>query len=655
MNILKSIALSVLLLASVVTTNNVSAAAAEPYPLEYFALRSVISGVSLSPNGKKLLLRKVPSKNAKTIVEVYDANDLSAEPFRVNADPMEIKGASWLSDSTIVLSLQQQVSNKIGGFNRSAFKSKLAKLDLKTKKIKEFKEAGIGIESLLPDEPNKILISLQAGSSKGRASSAYELPSYYKLNVNTGRKSLVMKGSGERGGVRFDRYGNPSFSTGWDQATRERIYYYRKPNSKKWEEVYRQSEDSFETFSALGQDPKNENIMFVNAHNGRNTSGMWEFDLNKKQFGELIYARKDVDVNGARRDSNFWRSSDVVAVSYKTDKTHYEYFDGIEAATYKQLEGIIPFSHELYITSRSRDGASLTIFNVGPKDPGTYYLLNNGKLQTIGSTQPLLDKDKLAEVKMISYKSRHGEELRGYLTIPNGKGPFPLVVMPHGGPYASVIPSYDEWGQMFANNGYMVFEPEFRGSKNRGLEFYKSAFINGSEAGRKMQDDKDDGAIHLIKQGLVDKDRVAMYGWSYGGYAALVAASREEQIYQCVMAGAAVSDPIYQNNLAKRESWYRGAAEVEQNTTWTTAVSPVNEVDKVNVPVLLVHGSVDQRVPIANVQKYISALEKNENTSYKYIELDGEDHFGDFSYENQLKLYEGLIDFLKNDCGPGGL
>ena len=654
MKILKSIALAAVMLGSAINPSYVEAAA-EPYPLEYFALRPVISGVSLSPDGKQLSLLKIPSKNAKTILEIYDSNSLDKEPFRVNADPMEIRGARWLSDSTMLLILQQKVSNKIDGFNRGAFRSKLAKLDLKTKKIKEFQEPGANVVGTLPEEPNKVLLRIQSGKAEGRAASAFELPSYYKLDVNSGRKSLVMKGSGERNSIRFDRYGNPWLSFGFDETTGENLVFYREKNSKNWREIFRLSEMSFENFSILGKDPLNEDVLFVNANNGKNTSGLWEFNTKTKKFGELIYARKDVDVAGARTHSNFWKSSDIVAVRYTTDKNHYEYFDEIEEATYKQLESVVPFAYEISIGSRSRDGKSLTVFNRGPKDPGTYYLLKDGQLKVIGSTNPLLDKEKLANVKMISYKSRHGDTLRGYLTVPNGKGPFPLVVMPHGGPYASVIPRYDEWGQMFANNGYMVFEPEFRGSLNRGLEFYKSAFIDGSEAGRKMQDDKDDGAIHLIKQGLVDKDRIAMYGWSYGGYAALVAASREDQIYQCTMAGAAVSDPIYQNNLAQNENWYRGTTEIEQANTWRTAVSPVNEVTKVNVPVLLIHGSVDQRVPIKNVQKYIAALEKNNKYSYKYIELEGEDHFGDFSYENKLKLYDGLINYLKNDCGPGGL
>ena len=652
MNVFKSIALSVLMLGSVLSTNTVSAA--EPYPLEYFALRDVVKNVNLSPNGKKIALLKIPSKDGEAILEVYNSDKLDQEPFRVNADPMEIQSYFWLSDSTILLNLRQKVSDKITGFNQGVFRGKIAKLDLKTKQIKEFKDLNSRIVGILPNEANKVLMSITPGKLSGRGASAIEATSYYKLDVNTGRKSLVLKGSGEVGNVRFDREGNPRYAFSRDTVRDELVYLIRKPGSKRWEEIYRLHEDNFESFRINGFDPENENILFVTAHNGRDTTGLWEFDLTTKKFGELIYARKDANVFGVRRHSNVWKSSNIVAVGYETDKTHYEYFDEIEGATYEQLKKIIPHSHDLIITSRTREGNDLTVYNVGPRDPGTYYLLKDGKIQTIGSKQPLLESDKLADVKFINWKARDGKTIRGYLTVPNGKGPFPLVVMPHGGPFVSKVTGYDEWGQMLANNGYMVLEPEYRGSTNWGLDFYKSAFINGGKGGYAMQDDKDDGALHLVKQGLVDKDRIAMFGWSYGGYAALIAASRENQIHQCVIAGAAVADNLQQLNYY-RDRGIRGTQKTEQVKFWAESISPIKEVAKVNVPMLLIHGTVDQRVPVSHAKKYIKELEDN-NISYKYIELDGADHFSNtLDYNHQYKLYSSMIDFLKNDCGPGGL
>ena len=202
---------------------------------------------------------------------------------------------------------------------------------------------------------------------------------------------------------------------------------------------------------------------------------------------------------------------------------------------------------------------------------------------------------------------------------------------------------------MLANNGYMVLQPQYRGSQKYGLDFYKSAFINGSEAGRAMQDDKDDGAMHLVKQGMADPDRLAMFGWSYGGYAALIAASREDQIYQCVIAGAAVTDPDMQMDYYRYR--IRGASKVEQLTTWDGAISPIKEVDKINVPMLIVHGDRDQRVPPEHFDKYIAALDRA-GVDYDKLILEGADHFSNtLFYHHKLTLYQSMLDFFEQDCG----
>ncbi|MGB5721200.1 MAG: prolyl oligopeptidase family serine peptidase, partial [Woeseiaceae bacterium] len=381
---------------------------------------------------------------------------------------------------------------------------------------------------------------------------------------------------------------------------------------------------------------------------------LWSFNANNRTFDELIYRRADVDVAGLRYHSNDWAAPDKVAgVAYYKDKLHIEYFDEVEGATYKQLEQIIPYSHDTRINSRSRDGNTMTIYNSGPRDPGTYYLLKDGQLKSVGSRQPLLESENLADVQYITYDARDGYQIPAYLTVPQGEGPFPLIVLPHGGPFVQEVVGWDEWGQMLANNGYMVLQPQYRGSLGYGMKFYMDAFMDGGQGGYKMQDDKDDGVQYLVERGLVDPNRVAMFGWSYGGYAALVAASREDQIYQCVIAGAAVSDPLMQVNYYR--FLLRGTSRDEQLRMWDDSISPLKEAEKVNVPMLLIHGSVDQRVPPEHAKKYRKLLDEY-NKNYKYLELDGADHFSSTLFFNhQITLYETMIDYLKNDCGQVSL
>jgi len=271
----------------------------------------------------------------------------------------------------------------------------------------------------------------------------------------------------------------------------------------------------------------------------------------------------------------------------------------------------------------------------------------------LGSANTLLKSEDLAEVEYVSYSARDGKKINGYITKPKGAGPHPLVVMPHGGPFVGEVSVYDEWAQLLANNGYMVLQPQYRGSTNYGLDFYKSAFINGGEGGGAMQDDKDDGAKYLVSQGLVDPNRMAMFGWSYGGYAALVAASRPNNIYQCVIAGAAVADNVQQVNYYRNR--IRGSSRTEQLKFWDESINPIDEVEKVNVPMLLIHGSIDQRVPVKHSKKYIDALKKH-NKDFQYVELKDADHFSNtIRFDHKMQFYPKMIEFLQNDCGPDGL
>ncbi|HLF32447.1 MAG TPA: prolyl oligopeptidase family serine peptidase [Xanthomonadales bacterium] len=628
---------------------------AESYPIEYWALRDVVSNVEVSPDGKKLALMRIPTKDGNPVIEVYHAANLHKAPFRINADPMEIISFDWVGDADIVVSFRQKVRDKIDGFNEGVYEYRLAMLDVKREKIDEFREINPTLENLLPNDADKVIISFNPGSDRSsKIDEAFRPRAYYELDLDSGAKKLLIQGQITLGQVEFDANGKPWQARGYDRGTDELLWYIRRPGATDWEEVYRQHENSFENFEVLGPVPGKPNQIYVLANNGQDKEALWEFDIDRKAFGEILYGRSDVDIAGVRYHSNAWTNPDeIVGAVYLKDKLHVEYWDATEAATYAQLESLIPGAHEIYITSRSREDQTLTVYNVGPHDPGTYYLIKEGHLVTIGSKQPLLKSEDLADVRYITYAARDGRSIPGYITLPRGEPPFPTIVLPHGGPFVSERVSWDEWGQLLANQGYLVLQPQYRGSRNYGLEFYQSAFINGGQGGFKMQDDKDDGIAYLVKEGLTDPARVAMFGWSYGGYAALVAAARTPQIYQCVVAGAAVSDPLMQ--VSYYSDIIRGAGEIEQVSMWRDSVSPITQVEKVNVPILLVHGNVDQRVPPVHVRKYLAELEKYDKP-HKYVELDGADHFSNtLFFHHQLTLFQSLVDFLKTDCGPGGL
>lgn len=628
------------------------AIAAEPFPMEYWAAPNFMSNVELSPSGKYVAFTKATSQNGDRIIEVYKTDNMSAKPKRVGAKSMDLRGFSWIGDDEMIVNFNKQVSKRIKGFNQGAFKSKTALYSMKTGKFDELSadDFVLGLVNPLVDEPNKVLVRYQEikeGQSRRAAN-------YYKYDLDRGTRELVLKGNDEIGGYLFDKDGNPRFAGRFDGGSEEFVYLWRPVGGSGWEEYHRLKRDSFESFDYAGLVEGEENMIYVIAHNGHDRQGLYKFNLETKEFGELVFRHDEVDLVATARHSNNWSNrGEVTGVVYATDKYHVKWFGKEEEAIREQFASVIPNAYRVSITSRSRDGNVIVVQNIGPRDPGTYYLYNNGKFSKLGSVNGLLDADKLADVEYIKYTSRDGKTIPAYLTRPNGKGPFPLIVMPHGGPFITEVRDWDDWPQMLANNGYMVLQPQYRGSQNYGLDFYQAGFIDGGEGGGKMQDDKDDGVKYLVDAGEVDPDRVAMFGWSYGGYASLIAAAREPNIYQCVIAGAAVADNNQQVNYYRTR--IAGSQRVEQLKFWDESVSPIEEAEKVNVPMLIIHGSVDQRVPVSHSRNYISELEKY-GKDFEYIELEDADHFGNtLFYDHKMQAYPRMISFLKDDCGPGGL
>ncbi|MEQ8404729.1 MAG: prolyl oligopeptidase family serine peptidase [Oceanicaulis sp.] len=627
-------------------------AAEDPISLEFFAVRENMTNVQISPDGRHLALMRIPARTANPLIEIYRTDDLSAEPRRLNADPMEFQGLNWVSNDLLIVGARQKIRNRIDGFNRGVYAGKTVMYSLSAGEFEEL--SNLSIENVLPGEPDEILISVPRGPSSFSSDdpfAAFRPRAYYRFNLETGQRSLILNGNQRIAQATFDDEGNPRAAQGYDAGSREFVFYTRGIGDEVWEETYRIDGYDRSTFQPVHFDQEDENLAYVLAHNGHDKLGFWEFDLERGEFGELIYRREDSDISSIRFHSNFWgEGSELAGVNYYADRIRTAWIDPNEEALYAGLRQAIPNAHQMSISSRSRDGDRMTVFNQGPRDPGSYYLFVDGQLRYLGGHAPQLEPDRLAGVEYIQYPSRHGDlTIPAYVTIPQGEGPFPLIVLPHGGPYVSEVITYDEWSQVLASRGYMVLQPQYRGSLGYGLNHWTSAF---NESGFKMQDDKDDGALYLVEQGLVDPDRIAMFGWSYGGYAALVAASREDNIYQCAIAGAAVSDPNMQLNYY-RDSLLPFQEEIELMRR--EGIQPIDEAENVNIPLFLIHGDVDQRVPLEHMRVYRPRLERA-GIPYRYLELEGADHFyNTLFYRHQIELYTEMLDFLENDCGPGGL
>jgi dipeptidyl aminopeptidase/acylaminoacyl peptidase len=255
----------------------------------------------------------------------------------------------------------------------------------------------------------------------------------------------------------------------------------------------------------------------------------------------------------------------------------------------------------------------------------------------------------------VSYAARDGLQIPAYLTLPRGieAKQLPLIVMPHGGPFLRDEWGYDTWVQFLANRGYVVLQPNFRGSTGYGRDFV----VKGEgQWGRTMQDDLDDGVKWLVEQGKVDPKRVCIMGGSYGGYAALWAAARNPEIYRCAISFAGISD------LAAMIKYDRRAfAATRYYTAWRervqgdksfdlNTVSPLYAIDRINIPLLIAHGSDDENVPLAQSKKLHEALLKAKKP-HSYIVYEGEGHGFD-KPENATAFLEQVDQFLRTNNPP---
>jgi dipeptidyl aminopeptidase/acylaminoacyl peptidase len=259
----------------------------------------------------------------------------------------------------------------------------------------------------------------------------------------------------------------------------------------------------------------------------------------------------------------------------------------------------------------------------------------------------------LGDTQIVEYPARDGLMIPAYLTTPPksayGAGPYPTILVPHGGPWARDFAGWDPsgWTQYFAARGYAVLQPQFRGSEGWGQKLWRAG---DAEWGQKMQDDLDDGAKWLIAQKIAAPDRIAVHGYSYGGYAAYAAAVRPNGLYQCSIAGAGVAEL---GNF-QRETYDERFIREFQNPT-IKGLNPMSKVSDISIPLFIYHGDRDHTVQLKESIEMVGKL-KGAGKTYQYVEIPDMGHqFVTWGPHDGAKVLTTVEGWLKNDCGPGGL
>jgi len=305
------------------------------------------------------------------------------------------------------------------------------------------------------------------------------------------------------------------------------------------------------------------------------------------------------------------------------------------------------------ITSWSRDYSRAVVEVSYPDHPAQIFLFEPEKksLRVIGATYPALDGQKLPRRERFDYVATDGVKVPGYLTAPveMAPGPRPLIVLPHGGPAARDDLSFDWWASFYAANGYLVYQPNFRGSFGYGEAFRKAG---DGQWGRKMQDDISGGVRKLVADGVVDARRVCIVGASYGGYAALAGATLTPDLYACAISVNGVSNLpaiISSESESVEKFWTKRIGSIFKDKEALTAVSPIRQVSIATPPVMLIQSTDDIVVPPGQSVLMRKALEEA-GRPVEYVVLEGEDHWLS-NEKTRIEMLVKSLDFIGKHIG----
>lgn len=371
------------------------------------------------------------------------------------------------------------------------------------------------------------------------------------------------------------------------------------------------------------------------------TNALYELDLATLELGAKLFDVPGYDLGDIIGDES---GTGLAGVRFTAAAPSVKWFDPTLATIQADIDTAVGADRRASIVSTSRDETKLIVHVGAPDRPGAYYYYDiaRGKMNLIAQVNDSIKSARLAPVKTIKYKARDGLEIAAVLTMPQGGAStnLPMILMPHGGPFARDSETWDWWAQFLANRGYVVLQPNYRGSSGYGTAF---AAKGEGQWGLAMQDDLNDAVDWAVEQKIADPKRICIAGGSYGGYAAMRAAQRDGSRFRCAISYAGVSDLSAMMRYDRR-FLYHGTRQdwMKEQAPDFRAVSPINFAAAFSTPILLVHGRKDRRVSVQQSREMAEKLKaagKVADRDYIYVEQPLADHF--FSREADR------LDFLR--------
>lgn len=651
------------------------AVAAEPVPIDELARQPALQSLTMSPDGKHLVgLVESPNNKDETALVTWDIAALGSGPKVItpSGEHMKFIGAFALkADKLLAVARQEWTGDLAGcaeGKAAGSTRTFVTKVYLTGEGQKNFEEAfasdkvrNLGMSestrrcleisgtarlvNMLPLDPDNVVIERQSGVSL--------LGNYYLYNLKIGVTKLLFTGGGRKTPTLFDS------RTGEVLAKTE-----IEPNGDDYEQkiyILNPKTGQFDLQAPLTtklSDRHNVDVV------GRDDAG--KFYVLTDQFSNQVQARTydpvsqkfDPEPLVADRDYSISallfstrRENFNQIVGFVVDGPYREtvYVDPTLKGIQTGLEKAFPGQH-VRISTYTDDFSKVLFTTDGPNNPIAYHLfVNKQQVVNLGSERPWIKPGAIGEERWVTYKARDGMEIPAILDLPPGwkKGDAPVsaVVMPHGGPWARDYMGWDfsGWVPMLTSRGYAVLRPQYRGSAGFGRELW---LAGDREWGLKMSDDVDDAAAWLDSQGIAAKGRIAIYGYSYGGFAAVAADVRNPSPFQCAIAGAPVA------NLGRLgTSWSDNRLQRILQGKTVSGMDPMKNTDKAHLPILLFGGDRDVRVPSYHPRDFYRAVK--DRVPAKYVVIPDMPHSMPW-YPSQIREVDDLVvNYLQNDCFHG--
>jgi dipeptidyl aminopeptidase/acylaminoacyl peptidase len=615
-------------------------------PLEAYGQLPTLSDIKLSPDGQKIAY--VRSINAKRLI-VIQALGIKAPVALLNVTGQKLRGLQW-ADNTHLLYTTSMTTVPVGIIAHRGEWWLAQSYDIETKSLYPLLQNGRA--SLAGGAP---MLNAIAGNPQPRTVNGHTVvfvPGVYYPHVN-GQLALFAVDLTSSLGRMISRDGETN-AEDWVVDEAGNIVAESYYSDTRWEliiyldGVAKRVVDVQAPIDKPEIDGLNEDGTAVVVDLPHGDYGVSYEQISLKDGSIAPWPHSSLNLGDPMTDE---RTARLIGGSRFTDKSDYVFFDPRSETAWNSAKAAFKDATDVDLISWSQDMSKIVVLVFGAPYGDTYFFIDMKTLKAFPIGFAYDGIDAVAPEKWIDYKAADGLDIHAYLTLPLNREPknLPLIVLPHGGPHSRDAPGFDWISQALASRGYAVLQPQFRGSDGFGRDLLWAGF---GQFGRKMQTDLSDGVRALAAQELIDPKRVCIVGASYGGYAALAGATLDTGVYRCAVSIAGLSDLKaqleYMHDTADYSSerfWDRFLGVSGPDDPKLDAISPIKHVDKVSIPILLIHGHDDTVVPFSQSTDMADAL-KAAGKQVEFVRLDGEDHWLSRS-ETRLQMLEATVKFLE--------